>query len=197
VSIQEVVNSTLVINQPFFSWVGAVQGRRPATGTMFGNVMPCKDGYFISQPGGGATWDAVADFYGREELLDERFADSQQRLVNGRALDEIIVDATKDRGMAEMFETASEKYRMLFGMVQTPEDLASCPQLEARGFYAEVDHPVVGRLKVPFGLLNMTESPSRYRTPAPLLGQHNEEVYTQVLDYTREDLVKLRQLGVI
>ncbi|MCH8282018.1 MAG: CoA transferase [Chloroflexi bacterium] len=68
VSIQEVVNSTLVVNQPFYSWTGAVQGRRNPEGAMFGNVMPCKDGYFISQAGGGATWDAIADFYGKEEL---------------------------------------------------------------------------------------------------------------------------------
>ena len=52
VSIQEVVNSTLVVNQPFYSWTGAVQGRRRSEGAGFGNVMPCADGYFISQPGG-------------------------------------------------------------------------------------------------------------------------------------------------
>ncbi|MQG84869.1 MAG: CoA transferase, partial [SAR202 cluster bacterium] len=49
VSIQEVVNSTLVVNQPFYSWTGAVQGRRRSEGAGFGNVMPCADGYFISQ----------------------------------------------------------------------------------------------------------------------------------------------------
>ena len=181
VSIQEVVSSTMVINQPFYSWTGGVQGRRRPAGTMFGNVMPCKDGYFVGQAGGGASWDDVAEFYGREELKDKRFADADQRVVNGRALDEILIEATKDRTMAEMFTTASERYRMLFGIVQTPADLAACPQLEARGFYQEVEHPVIGKIKVPFRLWNMTEVPARYRRPAPLLGQHNAEVYTQIL----------------
>ena len=99
--------------------------------------------------------------------------------------------------MHEMFKTASEEKRMLFGIVQTPEDLANCPQLEARNFYQEVDHPVIGKIKVPFRLFNMSETPSQYRMPAPLLGQHNEEVYTQLLSYTKEDLVKLRELDVI
>ncbi len=197
VSIQEAVNSTMVINQPFYSWTGGVQGRRRPTGAMFGNVMPCKDGYFVGQAGGGAAWDEVAEFYGREELKDERFADAVQRIVNGQALDEILIDATKDRTMAEMFRTASERYRMLFGIVQTPADLARCPQLEAREFYEEVEHPVIGTIKVPFRLWNMTESPARSRRPAPLLGQHNREVYMEVLGYTEEDTRALRESGVI
>jgi crotonobetainyl-CoA:carnitine CoA-transferase CaiB-like acyl-CoA transferase len=197
VSIQEVVNSTLVINQPYYSWSGAVQGRRRAEGTTFGHVMPCKDGYFVAQPGGGAAWEDVVDFFGREELKEERFADAEQRAANGRALDDIIIEATKDRTMAEIFKTGSEKYRMLLGMVQTPEDLANCAQLEARGFFQHVDHPVMGELKVPFTLMNMTESASKYRMPAPLLGQHNEEVYAQLLGYTHDDVARLRGLGVI
>ena len=197
VSIQEVVNSTLVINQPYFGWTGGVQGRRRSTGTTFGNVAPCKDGYFVSQPGGGASWDSVAEFYGREELKEERFADPVQRIANGRDLDEIVVDAAKDRTMSEMFKTAAEEYRMLFGIVQTPEDLANCPQLEARGYFEEVHHPVIGKLKVPFRLMNMTESPSQYYRPAPLLGQHNEEVYTELLSYNSEELARLRGHGVI
>jgi crotonobetainyl-CoA:carnitine CoA-transferase CaiB-like acyl-CoA transferase len=197
VSIQEVVNSTMVINQPFYSWTGGVQGRRRPTGAMFGNVMPCKDGYFVGQAGGGFSWDAVAEFYGREELKDERFADAVQRIANGQSLDEILIDAAKDRTMAEMFKTASEQYRMLFGIVQTPADLAECAQLEAREFYQEVEHPVIGKIKVPFRLWNMTESPARYRRPAPLLGQHNAEVYAEILGYTEEEADKLREAGVI
>jgi crotonobetainyl-CoA:carnitine CoA-transferase CaiB-like acyl-CoA transferase len=197
VSIQEVVNSTMVINQPFYSWTGGVQGRRRPEGTMFGNVMPCKDGYFVSQPGGGASWDAVAEFYGREELKAERFADVIQRVVNGGALDELLIEAAKDRTMAEMFKTASEKYRMLFGIVQTPADLAHCAQLEARDFYQEVEHPVIGRIKVPFRLWNMTETAAEYRRPAPLLGQHNAEVYNEILGYTEEEVMKLRESGAV
>ena len=197
VSTQEVVTSTLVINQPYFSWTGGVQGRRRPLGSMFGHVMPCKDGYFVSQAGGGASWEDLAEFYGREELKEDRFADSRQRLLNGEALDNIIIEAAKDRTMAEMFKTASEQYRMLFGILQTPQDLATCPQLEARGFYQEVEHPVIGKLKVPFRLWNMTEAAAQYRRPAPLLGQHNVEVYGQLLGYSAEEVAKLRDLGVI
>ncbi|MBI4201134.1 MAG: CoA transferase [Chloroflexi bacterium] len=197
VSIQEVVSSTLVANQPFYSWTGAVQGRRRPEGAMFANITPCKDGYFINQPQGSATWNDIADFYGVPELKEPRFANTAQRGAHGAELDRLITNAVKDRTMAELFKTGSEKYRMLIGISQTPEDLARCPQLESRNFYEEVDHPVIGKIKVPFTLFNMSETPSQYRRPAPLLGQHNEEVYCQVLGYDRDRLVKLRQLGVI
>jgi crotonobetainyl-CoA:carnitine CoA-transferase CaiB-like acyl-CoA transferase len=196
VSAQEVVSSSLVANQSFFSWMGGVEGRRSES-NMFRNAMPCKDGYFVSQTGGGASWDDMAMFFGREELKDERFATGDLRVINGQAMDEIILDATKDRTMAEMFKTASEQYRMLFGIVQTPQDLADCPQLEARQFYQEVEHPVIGKIKVPFRLWNMSAAAPRYRRSAPLLGQHNEEVYAELCGYTAADLSKLRERGVI
>ena len=159
--------------------------------------MPCKDGYFISQPGARATWDDHAEFWGRPELKEKRFADPEERIKNGEELDNIIIDAAKDREMAELFKTASEKYGLLIGISQTPEHLASCPQLEASNFYQEVDHPVIGKIKVPFRLFNVSDTPFTYRMPAPLLGQHNEEVYTQRLNYSKDDMVKLRQLDII
>jgi len=197
VALREVVNSTLVVNQPFFSWTGAVQGRRRPEGTMFGNVMPCKDGYFIAQGGGGASWEDIAKFFGSDVLLEEKFANNELRVVNGVEFDNLIVDLVKDREMHEMFKTASEEYRMLIGIVQTPEDLARDPQLEARNFFQEVDHPVIGKIKVPFRLFNMSESPVEYRMPAPLLGQHNEDVYTSMAGLSKDDLVTLRRQGTI
>jgi crotonobetainyl-CoA:carnitine CoA-transferase CaiB-like acyl-CoA transferase len=197
VSVQETVNWTMVMNQPCYSWTGGVQGRRRPEGSLFGNVMPCKDGYFVSQAGGGASWDDIADFYGLPELRDERFADAGQRILHGRELDALLLDAARDRTMAEMFRTASEQYRMLFGIVQTAADLAGCPQLQARDFYHEVDHPVIGGLPVPFRLWDMTETPARCRRPAPLLGQHNAEVYGDLLGLSGGDLATLRAAGVI
>jgi crotonobetainyl-CoA:carnitine CoA-transferase CaiB-like acyl-CoA transferase len=196
VSMQEVVTSSLVINQPYYSFAGGVQGRRRPEGSSFGQVNPCKDGFFVTQEGGAITWDGIADFFGRPELKDPRFAEPTQRMINGHELDVIILDATKDRTMAEMFKTASEQYRMLFGIVQTPEDLANCAQLEARGFYEEIEHPVIGRVRVPFRLWNMSAAGPSCRRPAPLLGQHTTEVLTE-LGCSAAEIATLRQRGII
>jgi crotonobetainyl-CoA:carnitine CoA-transferase CaiB-like acyl-CoA transferase len=193
-SIQDIIASSLVLNQPYYSFAGGIQGRRHAEGSNFGQVMPCKDGYFVAQPGGGVTWDGIADFFGKPEMKEHRFADVAERVRHGPELDQVILDATKDRTMAEMFKTASEKYRMLIGIVQTPEDLANCEHLAARGYFEEVEHPVVGRIKVPFHLWNMSASKSTYRRAAPLLGQHNDEIYGAMLGY---DAAALRARGVI
>jgi crotonobetainyl-CoA:carnitine CoA-transferase CaiB-like acyl-CoA transferase len=138
ISLQDVVASTLIIHQPFYSWTGAVQGRRRLGGSNYGHVQACKDGYFIWQTGGGAEWTDIVEFFGSEGLKEPRFATVAGRTRHGEELDQLVLDATKDRTMEELFTTASEKYHMLFGIVQRPEDLARCPHLEAREFFQEV-----------------------------------------------------------
>ncbi len=176
VSLQEVVTSTLVVHQPMYGWVGAVQGRRRPSGNSYGQVQPCKDGYFIWQTGGGALWSEIAEFFGPDELKVEPFTTVSGRAEHGEELDRLVTEATKDRTMQELFVTASEKYHILFGIVQEPKDLAQCPHLEAREFFQIVDHPVIGRIRVPFRLWSMPDAPVTYRRPAPLLGQHNAEI---------------------
>jgi len=197
VSLQDVVTSTLVIHQPMYSWVGAVQGRRQPSGSSYGQVQRCKDGYFIWQTGGGAEWSDITEFFGAEALKEERFSSVAGRTVHGEDLDRLVLESTQHRTMQELFRTASEKYHMLFGIVQEPKDLAQCPHLEARQFFQEVDHPVIGRIKVPFRLWSMPEAPAVYRMPAPLLGQHNNEVYGSVLGLDTQRMEKLAGKGVI
>lgn len=197
ISLQDVVTSTLVIHQPMYGWVGAVQGRRAPSGSSYGQVQPCKDGYFIWQTGGGAEWGDILEFFGSEGLREERFSTVAGRALHGADLDRLVLEATKDRTMQELFRTASEKYHMLFGVVQEPQDLARCPHLAAREFFQEVDHPVIGTIKVPFRLWSMPDAPATYRRPAPLLGQHNFEVFNEMLGLDSDHLVALTTKGVI
>ncbi len=198
VSIQEVVASSLISDHTQYSWAGCVRGRQPAAGGVLGYMTPCKDGHFILQPGGaGVEWNDLADFLARPELKESRFAIAAQRLSHGAELDAIVLDAVKDRTMADIFEAACGQYRLRCGIDQGPAELAHCPQLEDREFYQVVDHPVMGNIRVPFRLFNMSETPVEYRMPAPLLGQHNQDVYTKLLGYSKEDMVAFRSAGVI
>jgi crotonobetainyl-CoA:carnitine CoA-transferase CaiB-like acyl-CoA transferase len=196
VSITECVASTMMATQTIYPFIGATQARRKAVGVAFENPMPCKDGWIIVQAGGGATWEDLANFFEAPELLDPRFADRAQRSQNGAELDQIIINAIKDRGKWELFPKAAAA-RMLFGIVQTPLELVNCPQLESRNFYREVDHPVIGKIKVPAELFKFTETPCQLRLPAPTLGQYNREIYVEGLGYTQQELCQLRQLNVI
>jgi crotonobetainyl-CoA:carnitine CoA-transferase CaiB-like acyl-CoA transferase len=61
----------------------------------------------------------------------------------------------------------------------------------------EVDHPVAGKLEYPGLAYQFSGVTKRPRAGAPLLGQHNEEVFGKRLHYAAQDLLKLRQAGVI
>ena len=195
VSTTECVASTMMATQTIYPFVGGVQIRR-ADGTMWENPMPCKDGWIIVQAGGGATWEDIAEFFQAPELLEPRFADRAQRVRNGPAMDRVVLDAIRDREKWELFPKAAEK-RMLFGLVQTPSELAECPQLESREFYRETDHPVIGKIKVPAELFRMSAAGYQLRMAAPTLGQHNCEVFGEGLGYSAQELAVMRQTGVI
>ena len=57
-----------------------------------------------------------------------------------------MLESISERGKWDLFTEAANS-RMLFGLVQTPSELAECPQLESRDFYREVDHPVIGKIR--------------------------------------------------
>lgn len=196
VSVTECVASTMMATQTMYPFTGGTQARRRPSGNMFGHPMPCVDGWIIVQTGGGASWEDIAGFFEAPELLEPRFSDQAQRAQFGEELDQIVLDSIKDRGKWELFPKAAQA-RMLFGLVQTPAELAECPQLESRGFYREIEHPVIGKIKVPAVLFNLSLTPYTQTIPAPTLGQHNREIYVDGLGYTQEEFCRLRQLDVI
>ena len=129
-------------------------------------------------------------------MLDPKFSDQALRAQHGEELDEIVVNSIENRSKWDLFPKAAEA-RMLFGLVQTPSELADCPQLESRQFYREVEHPVIGKIKAPAVLFNLSLTPYTRCDPAPTLGQHNAEIYLEGLGYSRQEMCRLRQINVI
>ena len=76
------------------------------------------------------------------------------------------------------------------------EDVFSDPHFAATEFFVEIEHPMTGKLKYPGRTSTMEKTPWAIGRPAPLLGQHNAEVYAE-LGYSREDQIKLMEYGVI
>jgi crotonobetainyl-CoA:carnitine CoA-transferase CaiB-like acyl-CoA transferase len=75
-------------------------------------------------------------------------------------------------------------------------DLLESPQLKARGFFQETEHPEAGTLTYPGPQFVMSEvgwSAGR----APLLGEHNSELYCDEMGMSREDLLRLRAAGAV
>jgi len=98
---------------------------------------------------------------------------------------------------------ALSRQRGSVNSVLTLEEALASPQMRARRYFQEVDHPVAGRWVYPGPPFRLTGGPPSdsgwgWRAGrAPLLGEHNEEVFGELLDLERSDLVRLRAAGVV
>ena len=82
--------------------------------------------------------------------------------------------------------------------VNTAEDVVNSEQNEERKLFTPLSHPCVGRLdKFPSRPFIAHKTPWQLERPAPLLGQHNEDIYCRRLGYKKEDLEKLKTKGII
>jgi crotonobetainyl-CoA:carnitine CoA-transferase CaiB-like acyl-CoA transferase len=69
--------------------------------------------------------------------------------------------------------------------------------MAARGFFVEVEHTKLGKLTYPGVPYRFSDIPRETPVAAPILGQNNEEIYCKRLGYTKQDLIKLNETGVI
>ena len=82
--------------------------------------------------------------------------------------------------------------------VCTVEDIVNSPQLADRGYWEQVEHPELdATLTYPGAFTRSTEAPPRIRRRAPLIGEHNREIYGEEMGLSSADLVRLEQAGVI
>ena len=158
-------------------------------------VYPCKDGFVntLSLP---QWWPRYAKLVGKPELVDDpRFANIFSHEA-GLEFDAIWYDWLADHTKKELLEKFIDA-KIAGAPVSTTEDLLANPQLKDRKYFVEIDHSETGKVIYPGAPFKMSETPWEVRYPAPLLGQHNEEIYCGHLGYSREELVKLREGGII
>ena len=198
VSIQEAVATGLrdVVNN--FTYTGAVRRRQPNHSGDLTRMRASADGHLLPNPGMGANliWDTVVDFLGLPELDDEKFNTPSARLANAEELGSILDGYFIKQNKYDVFYASHEK-RFIFGVVQSPEEVMSDPQFEARSYFVDIDHPALGTLKYPGAPFEMSGTPWEARSAAPALGQHNQEVIGQRLGHTPEQLVQMRAMQII
>ena len=157
-------------------------------------IFPCKDGYF-DVAGGFMFLDRFESVLGMP--LMERYGGVNHFDLERREefFSTIWYPWIMERTREEIVD-ACQAGHVLCAPLNTAEDLLNEEHLRERGFWAEFDHPVTGKLKYTGRLALSEELPWAARRPAPLLGEHNEEVYSE-LGYSRQDLVRLRESGVV
>ena len=180
-------------------FINQVRPRRVPGSTIASGTFPCKDGYIVMGAGGARFPQALA-MLGRPELADDpRFATREAQLnpENVVAFNEgIMLPWTMQHTMREAWARAQE-HHIISGAIFTSADLVADQHFRDRGMWVEIDHPVAGRYEYPGRPIIMGETPWQLRRPAPLLGEHNREVYCDALGYSPEELARLSGQGVV
>ena len=147
--------------------------------------------------GTDGEWRALCQTIGRPELADDaRFQTAAARKANEDALEELLTAWTQDRDKWEVTRTLQAAGVAAFPSM-TSKDLADDPHLNARGFFARLEHPEVGvraHTAMPWRLSN---APNGVRTPAPLIGNDTDYVMRDLLGYTAEEVAELKDAEVL
>ena len=174
---------------------GMIATREPLAvfGILPMGIYPCEDGFvdFSATP---QHWPRVVKMLEMPELVEQfpNILDISQKDEFEAILRVWMLDRKKqdimEKGQAEKVYVVAMK---------TPGDLVEDKHFRERKFWAEIDHPMTGKLTYPGAPFVSEETPWMLKKPAPLPGQHNVDIYCDRLGYSREELVRLRETGVI
>ncbi|HXH09005.1 MAG TPA: CoA transferase [Alphaproteobacteria bacterium] len=147
--------------------------------------------------GSDRLWRIFCPIMGLEDMMtDPRFATNADRVQHREALITRLQEVFLTKPYEE-WEELLLKHGIPVGAINTIDQVVEHPQVKARGMIVEKDHPVAGRVKMVGVPLQLSETPGSVRDPAPLLGQHTDEVLQTYLGMRQDDIAALRQAGVI
>ncbi len=159
-------------------------------------MFPCADGYVHFY--GGVRLERQTKMMGDPaELTDPKFYDPETQADPSvrEEYEAYFLSWLMNHTKQEIFELGQENANVCAPM-NTIGEVLEDPQAKFREFFVEIDHSMTGKIKYPGRPFVMEETPWVLRRPAPLLGQHNAEVYSE-LGYSKEDLVMLRESQII
>jgi crotonobetainyl-CoA:carnitine CoA-transferase CaiB-like acyl-CoA transferase len=194
VSMQEAVASILEGAISAYNYSGYVMERVGSRHQQKcpSRIMKTGDRYVHIQS--GASWDHFATLVESPQLMEPRLA-SILRYRYADEVEEAIKPWVEKHTAQEVFEAAQE-WRIPAAIVLETDELPDDPQYSTRGYFREIDHPAAGRFKYPGPPFRMSRTPPDVRR-APLLGEHNEEVYVDMLGLSRSEFEELKESGVI
>ncbi len=158
-----------------------------------GGVLPASDGYVELLTLEPRQFEGLLAFMGNPDWASpEMFSDPA---THGPEL---------NRHMREWFAQHTREWLYAEGQAHgvpiapyyTPSEVFQSPQQRERAFYSEVDHPATGPLEYTGAPFQLSETPTTL-TRAPLLGEHNVEVYCGLLGYAAQELAALARAGAI
>ncbi|MBM7516956.1 CaiB/BaiF CoA transferase family protein [Nocardioides nitrophenolicus] len=202
-----------IVNMSRMAFAKQADSGRPATRTGNRNLLrsapsglyPCAPGgpndycfiYTSRAPGRGhVQWVNLLDVIGRADLAgDPAYATPELRRDRADEIDAMIAAWTRTLPKLEVMETLA-RHGVPAGAVLDTCELATDPDLRARGMVFEIEHPERGSIQLVGMPIRMSDSPTTYVAP-PLLGAHTDEVLGAALGMSGDELAQLRAKGVL
>jgi formyl-CoA transferase len=161
------------------------------------NVYPTRDGIVMI----GANQDTVfARFCEAMDTpalaQDARYRDHTARGENQQELDQLIAEWTATLGTQDLLARL-EKFGIPSGLIYRTADMFTDPHFAAREAIVSTRHPAFGTLRMQNVAPRLSATPSSVRTPAPDLGQHNDEIFGTLLGLDETARQALKARGVI
>ena len=163
----------------------------------YGDCFQVKDGWVYMSVIGDSLWRRLCRLLGREDWLkDERFSSDLNRFQNRQTISDVIAPWVASKTVAETLDI-TEKNRIPCAPVSTVPQMVANPQVAAREMLVDVDFPGVGPVPHTGVAIKLSKTPGSIEHRAPLLGEHNEEIYCGLLGMKKNELTKLKAEGVI
>jgi len=143
-------------------------------------------------------WGIFTNAIGRPELADDpRFNTPQRRMENQPAVVEIVENWLQTFPNREEPLAILERAHILSTPVADTADIINREQTRVRGFLQEIEHAEVGPVRIPRTPFHFSQTPPSIPRPAPMLGEHNAAVLSQVLGFPRGRIEALRAAGIL
>jgi crotonobetainyl-CoA:carnitine CoA-transferase CaiB-like acyl-CoA transferase len=184
---------------PNYGYTGAKPARASRKGeeTDLYDPYPTRNGYvriFIIPV---EQWRRLVDWMGRPAAISgPEFEKMAYRRKNPETVHKVISDFCLRHTKEELYEEG-QKRRIAVTPINTVAEFMNSEQVKARETFLDMDHPVIGRYAHFGPVPRLSESPGQVTRSAPLLGEHNQEIYCGELGLSHDDLAALRASGVI
>jgi len=161
------------------------------------NIFPAKDGYIVICIVTVDQWQRFIKVIGREDLKDvKEYSMQSQRIKHINDIDTLVEKWTRERTVDEMVRLLRAA-ELPCAPVPTFSQVANDPQLASRNMQVEVEQMVSGEVKMPGSVFKMSRTPGNPSKPAPFLGEHTYEVYSELLGFGEEKITELQSKGII
>ncbi|MBI2872430.1 MAG: CoA transferase [Chloroflexi bacterium] len=200
VSLYEPLLRLMIPHATMYDQLGMLSHRQ---GNRFSDAAPrglyqAADGRWLSLSATTqGVWEPLAKAMGREDLLTHpHFKDNPARVKNVDEVDRVVGEWIGARPLDEAYRVLHEAGAVVFPVYNTDQILED-PHYQAREDIVEVPDPELGCIKMQCVVPRLVRTPGKVRWAGPTLGQHNEQVYSGLLDAKPGELAQWRQQGII